>query len=77
MTGMYGFLMREIALMMLLSDNKSDFTQLIRTMGLYFQIRNDYMSLCLQQVTPRLLLLDGEVVHACKCGAIKVQMALI
>jgi hypothetical protein len=61
---MHGYFMLEIGLMKLLSDNKADFTQLICTMALYIQIRNDYISLCLQQVTPRLLLLDCEVVHA-------------
>jgi hypothetical protein len=72
---MYGFFMLEIGLMKLLIDNKADFTQLIRTMALYIQIRNDYISLCLQQVTHRLLLLVGEVVHVQKHDVTKVQVS--
>jgi hypothetical protein len=69
-TELHGYFMLEIGLMELLSDNKADFTQLISTMALYIQIRNDYNSLCLQQVTPRLLLSDIKVVHTYKCDAI-------
>jgi hypothetical protein len=77
LTETHGFLMFEIGLMQLLSDNKADFTQLTTILALYFQIRNDYSSLCLQQVTFELLILDVKVVHAYKLVAIKVQVALI
>jgi hypothetical protein len=73
----HGFLMFEIGLMQLLSDNKADFTQLTTILALYGQIRNDYCNLRLEQVTPKLLLLDVEVVHAYERVAIKVKMALI
>ena len=77
LTETHGFLMFEIGLMQLLSDNKADFTQLTTILALYFQIRNDYSSLCLQQVTFKLLIVDVKVVHAYKLVAIKVQVALI
>jgi hypothetical protein len=40
----------EVALMQLLSDNKTDFTKLNSILALYMQIWNDYNSLCLQEV---------------------------
>lgn len=37
--------MLAIRLMQLFSDNKDDYTKLAATLGLYFQIRDDYMNL--------------------------------
>jgi geranylgeranyl diphosphate synthase type 3 len=56
---MGGFLVLEIALMQLFSDNKADLTKLTTILALYFQIRDDYCNLFLQQVTSELLVLDG------------------
>jgi len=50
--------MLAIRLMQLFSENKADFTKLTGTLGLYFQIRDDYCNLCLQEVTSQLLFLD-------------------
>jgi geranylgeranyl diphosphate synthase type 3 len=72
-----GIAMFQFGLMQLLSDNKADFTPLTNTLSLYFQIRNDYCNLHVEQVTSKLPFLDGEVVHAFKLDAMKVQMALI
>ncbi|CAG9559899.1 unnamed protein product [Danaus chrysippus] len=44
-----GLFMLAIRLMQLFSDNKSDFTKLSSILGLYFQIRDDYCNLCLQE----------------------------
>lgn len=41
--------MLAIRLMQLFSDNKEDFTKLTGILGLYFQIRDDYCNLCLQE----------------------------
>jgi geranylgeranyl diphosphate synthase type 3 len=38
-------------MMQLCSENKADFTKLAGTFGRYFQIRDDYCNLCLQEVT--------------------------
>ncbi|CAG9136899.1 Geranylgeranyl pyrophosphate synthase [Plutella xylostella] len=46
-----GLFMLAIRLMQLFSDNKSDFTKLASILGLYFQIRDDYCNLCLQEYT--------------------------
>lgn len=46
--GLFGLAVR---LMQLFSDNKSNFTPLIGTLGLYFQIRDDYANLMLKQYT--------------------------
>ncbi|XP_019866730.1 terpene synthase [Aethina tumida] len=40
-----GLFMLAIRLMQLFSDNKDDYTKLAATLGLYFQIRDDYMNL--------------------------------
>ncbi|XP_038222905.1 geranylgeranyl pyrophosphate synthase [Zerene cesonia] len=44
-----GLFMLAIRLMQLFSDNKSDFSKLASILGLYFQIRDDYCNLCLQE----------------------------
>ncbi|XP_034829605.1 terpene synthase [Maniola hyperantus] len=44
-----GLFMLAIRLMQLFSDNKSDFSKLSSILGLYFQIRDDYCNLCLQE----------------------------
>ncbi|KAL4711720.1 hypothetical protein ACJJTC_003487 [Scirpophaga incertulas] len=46
-----GLFMLAIRLMQLFSDNKSDFNKLAAIFGLYFQIRDDYCNLCLQEYT--------------------------
>lgn len=40
-----GLFMLAIRLMQLFSQNKSDFTKLAGILGLYFQIRDDYINL--------------------------------
>lgn len=45
-----GLFMLAIRLMQLFSDCKADFTKLAGIIGLYFQIRDDYGNLCLQEV---------------------------
>lgn len=45
-----GLFMLAIRLMQLFSENKNDFTKLTGILGLYFQIRDDYCNLCLQEV---------------------------
>jgi len=57
--------MLAIRLMQLFSDNKADFTKLSGILGLYFQIRDDYCNLCLQEVTSELSVLDG---WSCPCA---------
>lgn len=42
--------MLAIRLMQLFSENAADFTKLAGILGLYFQIRDDYCNLCLQEV---------------------------
>ncbi|KAF4518940.1 hypothetical protein B566_EDAN007726 [Ephemera danica] len=44
-----GLFMLAIRLMQLFSDCKADFTKLTGILGLYFQIRDDYCNLCLQE----------------------------
>uniref|UniRef100_A0A1B6KW37 Geranylgeranyl pyrophosphate synthase n=1 Tax=Graphocephala atropunctata TaxID=36148 RepID=A0A1B6KW37_9HEMI len=44
-----GLFMLAIRLMQLFSENTSDFTKLTGILGLYFQIRDDYCNLCLQE----------------------------
>ncbi|XP_046981203.1 geranylgeranyl pyrophosphate synthase isoform X2 [Schistocerca americana] len=44
-----GLFMLAIRLMQLFSENKADFTKLAAVLGLYFQIRDDYCNLCLQE----------------------------
>ncbi|CAK1545968.1 unnamed protein product [Leptosia nina] len=44
-----GLFMLAIRLMQLFSENKSDFSKLSSILGLYFQIRDDYCNLCLQE----------------------------
>uniref|UniRef100_A0A1B6DVR6 Geranylgeranyl pyrophosphate synthase n=1 Tax=Clastoptera arizonana TaxID=38151 RepID=A0A1B6DVR6_9HEMI len=44
-----GLFMLAIRLMQLFSDNSSNFTKLTGILGLYFQIRDDYSNLCLQE----------------------------
>jgi len=63
--------------MQLLSDNKTDFTKLNSILALYLQIRNDYCSLCDQQVILELSVLDGYVIPVPKINAMKVRVALI
>ncbi|CAH0702732.1 unnamed protein product [Spodoptera exigua] len=46
-----GLFMLAIRLMQLFSDNKSDFSKLSAILGLYFQIRDDYCNLRLQEYT--------------------------
>lgn len=45
-----GLFMLAIRLMQLFSDSTNDFTKLTGILGLYFQIRDDYCNLCLQEV---------------------------
>lgn len=45
-----GLFMLAIRLMQLFSENTNDFTKLTGILGLYFQIRDDYCNLCLQEV---------------------------
>jgi hypothetical protein len=49
-----GFMFFEVALLQLLSDNKTDFTKLNSNFALYMQFRNDYYNLCLQEVMSKL-----------------------
>ncbi|KAJ9590090.1 hypothetical protein L9F63_016789, partial [Diploptera punctata] len=44
-----GLFMLAVRLMQLFSENKADFTKLTGILGLYFQIRDDYCNLCLQE----------------------------
>ncbi|XP_050520103.1 terpene synthase isoform X3 [Daktulosphaira vitifoliae] len=44
-----GLFMLAIRLMQLFSENENDFTKLTGILGLYFQIRDDYCNLCLQE----------------------------
>ncbi|KAF0769180.1 geranylgeranyl pyrophosphate synthase [Aphis craccivora] len=44
-----GLFMLAIRLMQLFSDSTNDFTKLTGILGLYFQIRDDYCNLCLQE----------------------------
>lgn len=44
-----GLFMLAIRLMQLFSENKSDFTNLAAILGLYFQIRDDYCNLTMQE----------------------------
>ncbi|XP_069695704.1 terpene synthase isoform X2 [Periplaneta americana] len=44
-----GLFMLAIRLMQLFSENKADFSKLTGILGLYFQIRDDYCNLCLQE----------------------------
>jgi hypothetical protein len=50
----FGFLMTDVALMQLLSDNKTDLTNLTSTLALYLQLVDDYNSLCFQKVMSEL-----------------------
>jgi len=43
--------------MQLVSDNKTDYTKLNSILTMYYQARDDYCNLCLQQVTSVLLVL--------------------
>ncbi|GFG30425.1 hypothetical protein Cfor_01695, partial [Coptotermes formosanus] len=43
------YIMCEVAPLQLLSDNKVDFTRLAGILGQYFQIRDDYCNLCMEQ----------------------------
>lgn len=45
-----GLFMLAIRLMQLFSENKADFSKLTGILGLYFQIRDDYCNLRLQEV---------------------------
>jgi geranylgeranyl diphosphate synthase type 3 len=45
--------------MQLFSENKADLTKLTQMWGLYFQIRDDYCNLCLQEVRSELSVLVG------------------
>jgi len=45
-----GLFMLAIRLMQLFSESSNDFTKLTGILGLYFQIRDDYCNLCLQEV---------------------------
>jgi len=40
-----------VQMMQLFSENKADFTKLTEIYGRYIQIRDDYCSLCLHEVT--------------------------
>jgi geranylgeranyl diphosphate synthase type 3 len=40
-----------VQMMQLFSENKTDFTKMTGIFGRYFQIRDDYCILCLQEVT--------------------------
>ncbi|KAL0281400.1 UNVERIFIED_CONTAM: hypothetical protein PYX00_002397 [Menopon gallinae] len=44
-----GLFMLAIRLMQLFSNNQDDFTKLAGILGLYFQIRDDYCNLCMQE----------------------------
>jgi geranylgeranyl diphosphate synthase type 3 len=46
-TGLFGFGVR---LMQLLSENKTDYLPFVRVVGQYFQIRDDYANLKLDEV---------------------------
>jgi geranylgeranyl diphosphate synthase type 3 len=46
-------------MLQLYSDNKTDFTKLGDILGLYFQIRDDYCNLCLEQVISELSSVGG------------------
>jgi geranylgeranyl diphosphate synthase type 3 len=46
-------------MMQLYSKDKTDFTKLTEILGLYFQIRDDYCNLRLQEVTTELSALHG------------------
>ena len=40
-----------VQMMQLFSENKTDFTKMAGMFGRYFEIRDDYCKLCLQEVT--------------------------
>lgn len=44
--------MLAIRLMQLFSNNKDDFTKISAILGLYFQIRDDYLNLISKTVSP-------------------------
>jgi hypothetical protein len=69
---MGGGLLFEIALLQLLSDKKADFTKLTNTIALYYQIQNDYCSLCTQQVMSSLSNRYIYVTRVPKVDAMKV-----
>ena len=46
-------------MMQLFSENKADLTKLTEILGLYFQIRDDYCNLCLQEVRFEQSVLNG------------------
>lgn len=46
-----GLFMLAIRLMLLFSENEKDFTKLTALLGLYFQIRDDYCNLSLEEVS--------------------------
>lgn len=48
--------MLAIRLMRLFSESEEDFTKLTGILGLYFQIRDDYCNLCLQEVGINLII---------------------
>ena len=56
--------MLAIPLMQLFSENEADFTELAGILGLYLEIRDDYHSLCLQEVISDLAVLGG-VLSSC------------
>jgi geranylgeranyl diphosphate synthase type 3 len=53
-----------IQLMQLFSEKKTNFAKLTGILGLYYQISNDYHSLCRQEVTSEILVLD---ILICPC----------
>jgi geranylgeranyl diphosphate synthase type 3 len=48
----------EMQLMQLSSENKDDFTKLTDILGLYYQIRDDYLNLFRHEVNSELLVVD-------------------
>ena len=50
--GLFGLAIR---LMQLFSDSKQEFKTLTDTLGLYFQIRDDYANMCIKEVSEKYL----------------------
>lgn len=55
--------MLAIRLMQLFSQNKSDFTRLAGILGLYFQIRDDYINLHSKDVKFLFFFINSDVMY--------------
>jgi hypothetical protein len=62
----------DLALLQVLSDNKTDFTKLSSTIALYLQIWDDYCNLCTKKVMFSLSDRDSYATHVPKIDVISV-----